>query len=453
MSEKLQDFHVASKEEWLRQVRKELKGDDPSKLHWNHPELGDLPPYFNREDRIEPLPMPPRSISVKSGEWEIVQRFSARHNNNTSVLKALADGCSGLRLNLETSASPDELQPLLKNVYLNMISVHLDGSPEHVISALQWLSSSTNALTGAAGIDAMGMTIEQIHGDLDATTLVKHYTSVKALQQRVRSIEIRANKVFEAGGGDALEVAYAVHNAQWCLEVLLESGISLDDAAAEFQFSLSAGQSYFVTLAKFRALRYIWAKVISEYNPQHDCSLVTWIHGITSQRHYGTRDVNTNLLRNTTAAMAAIAGGCDSLEVSDHTPWKINENSRRWARNIHHLLAEESGFGMVIDQGAGSYYIEFLTQRIIEKVIDYLGAFEDRGGLMEEEGRAYFLKTLSEHRSALIKRWVDATDKVVGSNIYPPNEDNSVQAKWPETNGSPFDPINCASILQNHRQP
>lgn len=452
MNDLLQAFEVATKADWQRQVQKELSGADPATLNWNHPELGPIAPYFNREDSISYIPIPPRSFSAQSGDWETVQRFDLASNSNEELLQSLMHGTSGLKIRLNASASPDALRQLLKGVYLNMVSLHLEGAPDAQREALKQLSTEKEQLTGSAGIDAVRMAIdEKAPMDVDQT-LLNHVKAVKALQPRMRSIHINAALAFEAGAGEAFELAYAVHNAHTCLNALLEGDFSIDDAAAEFQFTLSAGQSYFVNLAKFRALRYLWAKVVSTYSPQHDCSLVTWIHGETSQRQYGLRDVHTNLLRNTTAAMAAIAGGCDSLEVTEHIPWAVNEDTRRWARNIHHLLRDESGFGLVIDQASASPYIELLTSKLIEKALDYIRQWEAVGGITTPEGKTLFKTTLQAHKNQLIEAWLNGDRKVVGTNIFPPKDEAYANEEWPIATESLFDPINCASILKNKKE-
>lgn len=452
MNESLQAFDVANKEAWLRQVQKELKGADPANLAWEHPELGSIPPYFNREDAVPSLPLPPRSHSALTGEWEMVQRFAIGGDSNAAVQQSLMHGCSGLRLIVNDSASPDEYRTLLKGVFLNMISLHLEGNPLALRKGIQVLSEGGEQLTGSAGIDAVRMAIENGNSFDHQTALLEHFMALQSLQPRMRSVTINASAVFEAGGSDAFELAYALHNAHHCLETLLSNGISIDQATAAFQFKMSAGQSYFVTIAKFRALRYLWAKIVSEYAPQHDCSMVTWIHAETSQRQYGLRDVHSNLLRNTTAAMAAIAGGCDSLEITEHTPWEVNEDSRRWARNIHHLLRDESGFGMVVDQAAASYYIDHLSTAIIEKSLNHVTEFEACGGVVSHDGKRWFSETLAQQREALVQRWVTGTEKVVGTTIFPPKDEKVATTNWPIATGSVYDPLNCASILQKQQE-
>ena len=452
MNEMPHAFDVANKEAWLRQVQKELNGADPASLAWEHPELGSIPPYFNREDAPVSLPLPPRSYSAQTGEWEMVQRFEFGSDSNASVLQSLMHGCSGLRLILNDSASPDEHRALLQGVFLNMVSLHLEGSPSAQRECINLLSEGGEPLTGSAGIDAVRMAIENGNAFDHQTALFEHFSALQSLQPQMRSVAINANAVFEAGGGDAFELAYALHSAHHCLETLLSNGVSIDQATAAFQFKVSAGQSYFVTIAKFRALRYLWAKIVSEYAPQHDCSMVTWIHAETSQRQYGLRDVHSNLLRNTTAAMAAIAGGCDSLEITEHTPWDINEDTRRWARNIHHLLRDESGFGMVIDQAAASYYIDYLSNAIIEKTLSYVNALEQRGGIVSEAGKQWFSDALQKQRDVLVQRWESGADKVVGTTIFPPKDEKIATTNWPLATGSVFDRLNCASILQKQQE-
>lgn len=425
------DFALLSKDEWLTTLLSELKGATFESLHWMHPDLGPIAPVFSRQEAPTPLPMPPRSYRSPAGRWEITQSYRLSHETNEQVIRGLRDGVSGLELSLGF-AEPDRtmVENLTAGVFLNMVALRVSGGAlkarQHAFMFLAEQHIDVAAeFTGCIGHDPI---TEHLCGHPPcevAKSLTEHIGYIRTAGAKMRTVSVDAAKIGETGGSDALELAYALHVGQRYLEHLLNAGVTVDDAAPLFDFTLSAGQSYFVTIAKFRALRYMWAKVIAECKPQHACSLVTWIHGRTSQRNFSANDVHNNLLRSVTSAMGALTGGCDSLEVLPYTPWDVSDDALRLARNVHHLLHEEAWLDATTDAGGGSYYIEYLTQRLIDRAQSYCADFDAKGSLEQTAGHHHLLQTLHAHRAALKADFTSKKISVIGANLFAPQ--NSVE--------------------------
>ncbi len=448
----LNEFEVPDKAQWLAQVTRELKGADYTSIYWGHPDLGLIEPVKHQEDQIRTFPVPPRSFKSEAADWEIRQNFQLRMHSNEQVIQALTDGITGVGVTLHEGCYRDDIENLLAGTYLNMVSLNIDGgSAQERVQALQWLvdthDSQPSEWSGCVGIDPLLDAFDQA---VEPTTfeqeLVNHVHAIEKVGAPLRSVLVSADRIFEAGGSDALELAVALHVGELYLNALLKSGLSIDDATRLFEFRLSAGQSYFVTIAKFRALRYAWARIVAEYKPEHDCSMVTWIHAKTSGRHFSSNDPHNNLLRCTTAAMSALTGGCDSLDVLPYNPWSSSDDGLRLARNIHHLLREESSLDAVADPASGSAYIEHLTEMLLDRAITHVRAWEKEGGLSDLNGALWLDERIRNDAHKLTDRFISGELKIVGVNTFKP------QISTPEnpfnTSGMRLKPVCLAPIAQ-----
>lgn len=421
------NFQPTERAAWLDQVKKELKGAEYTTLTWHHPELGDIEPFPAIADSNFKFVVPPRSYRAEVGSWEIRQRFNPQLDANAEVLKALMAGVNHLVIDVSEETTCEQLAQLLQGVYLEMVAISFEGaSAVHRQSLfLAWAAAldSPKTLSGSVLFDPIFEAFQQntVVSEL-RSQLASHCNAIQNTHTSMRSIGVSASRVFEAGGGDALEVAAALLVGSEYLDAVLTSGGNVDDWVPKFEFQLAAGQSHFVTIAKFRALRYLWAHVVERYSPEHACSLVTWINAVTSERHFSANDQHNNILRSTTSSLGALSGGCDSLEVTPFTPWSVTSEGRRWARNIHHLLAEESGINPNEDVGSGSRYIEHVTVKLVEKVMHYLTEVDALGGINTPAGLAWLQAHVAAHRSHLIDRMRMKEQAIIGVNLFPPSE-------------------------------
>lgn len=178
---------------------------------------------------------------------------------------------------------------------------------------------------------------------------------------------VAAHEVHEAGGTAVQEVACAWAEGLRQLRELTEAGEGIDAAARRIRFTLAAGGEFFVVIAKLRAARFGWARIVTASGGNEDSARMT-IHARTSQWQQSALDPHTNILRSTASAYAAVLGGCDSLFVSpfDEVFREPDDLSRRLAVNTQRILREECHAAAVADPAGGSWFVETLTKEIAD---------------------------------------------------------------------------------------
>lgn len=421
------DFPKVSPEEWREKALQDLKGKSLESLTWVS-ELGEIAPIVHPEDSVGENELPPRSVSNSDNSWEIAQTFTAL-NSNKEIVDSLMQGLSYLTLQLN-SGEEAKVHELLKGVHVEMVYLKfvgqysIDSLVNELVAFCQNTSQDPANMKGCLGADYYTLAFNQGNVNVDSVKqqmklqldlVTKHFPSMRCLP-------VSASHYFEAGANDVTELAIALKQGQFALEVALEAGLSVDDAGALLEFELVSSPSYFNAIAKFRALRSMWASVIESYEPAHACSSVTWIEGVTSERYFATNDHRNNLLRTTTEAMSAIIGSCDSVNVSSCSKGRFDPDEARWARNIQHLLREEGWLDAVIDPGNGSYYIEKLTALFIEKAAGQLQAWETIGEYHESGVQQAILDHISSNRKLLVEEAKDGRRTIVGVTKFKPKE-------------------------------
>ncbi|MDN5291086.1 MAG: methylmalonyl-CoA mutase, partial [Anaerophaga sp.] len=200
-------------------------------------------------------------------------------------------------------------------------------------------------------------------------------------------------------------------------------GINVDDAARSIRFNFGIGGNYFMEIAKLRAGRLLWAKIVDAYNPSDKEVTKMHTHCETSEWNKTIYDPYVNMLRTQTEAMSATIGGTDSLTVApfDQVFRQPNAFSERIARNQQLLLKEEAYFSMIVDPSAGSYYIENLTDSIANEAWKLFLEVENKDGYTEalKEGviQAHVKETSGKRKKDLARR----KEILVGTNQYPNN--------------------------------
>ncbi len=418
------DFPSVTKEEWTAKALKDLKGSALESLYWDS-ELGPVEPVFHPEDQITNHELPPRSLHNQDNAWELTQSFHGS-DSNQQVIASLMQGTSYLNLELQ-DAEQDKLAKLLADVHLEMIHLRVEGTVEvnAVLDALSKLVSErkldTKQLRGCLGQDLLTSSFN--HGKFSseeelATAVTAQIHAISEAFPSMRSLPVQANRFFEAGATNALELAIALHLGNTYLNVVMEKGVSIDEISHLLEFKMAAGGSYFMNIAKFRAFRTMWQKVVESYSPDHACSKVAWIEAKTSERYFSSNDHYNNLLRATTSAMSAVVGSVDSLDVSNCSPSKQDNDELRYARNIQHLLREESWLDAVIDAGHGSYYIEELTNKLIAKAGELLKQIENAGGIWTETGTRFIENEIACNREEILAEVRSEKRLVIGVNKF-----------------------------------
>ncbi|MFF2875950.1 methylmalonyl-CoA mutase family protein [Gottfriedia sp. NPDC057991] len=246
----------------------------------------------------------------------------------------------------------------------------------------------------------------------------------------LRNILVQSHPYHDAGGNAVQELAFAISTGLEYLREMDNQQISLDDAATKILFSFSVGSNFFMEIAKLRAARMIWARIIKELGG-NEASQKMNIHSRTSAWTKTIYDPYVNILRGTVEAFAGVIGGSDSLHVSpfDESIKSSDEFSRRIARNTHLILEKESNLSKVSDPAGGSWYIESLTYSLAEKAWELFQKIEEKGGMVKaiQEGFPQALvRQVAEEKSSNIK---NRKVKFIGTNIYPNLNETGLEKK------------------------
>ena len=253
----------------------------------------------------------------------------------------------------------------------------------------------------------------------------------------IKTIGSNGYDYVNAGASAVQELAYVMSTAIDYINKMLEKGLKIDEVAPKFNLTFGISTFYFMEVAKLRAARIIWSNIIDAYEGSESSKPVT-IHGKSSLYNQTRNDIYVNLLRTTTEAFSAIAGGANSIHTSpfDESLGEPDEFSRRLARNTQIILKEESHLNSVIDPAGGSYYVEALTEEIAGKAWEIIKMIANEGGMLEALKKnipqSEIGKTAADRRKDYSKR----KSVIVGNNMYA-----NIKEEKPELKGSNADEV------------
>jgi methylmalonyl-CoA mutase len=237
---------------------------------------------------------------------------------------------------------------------------------------------------------------------------------------RFNSISISGYHIQEAGADAALELAYTLSDGREYVRTALNAGLEVDAFAPRLSFFWGIGMNFYMEIAKLRAGRLLWHRIMQEFNPQNPKSSMLRTHSQTSGWSLTEQDPYNNVVRTTIEAMAAVFGGTQSLHTNalDEAVALPTEFSARVARNTQIILQEESGICQVADPWGGSYMMESLTQQIADKAWGLIEEIEEKGG-MAKAIEAGLPKLRIEESAARKQARIDrGEDVIVGVNKY-----------------------------------
>jgi methylmalonyl-CoA mutase len=342
-------------------------------------------------------PQSPASRDVKSG-WKVVEVFpsagAAVAETNAAVLAALGEGVSALQLRVgESGAAPDQLDRLLEGVYLSMAPVILDAGTDYSAACdamLALLAEVEPDQRTTLSIDLGADPLTAALSDRPAPAIedVVAVASRVAADHGVRAITIDGPAFHNLGANATWELAGSVATAVAYLRVLTETGIPVGQALRQISFRLAADDDQFMTIAKMRAARRLWARVAEVVGEPESGGAV--VHAETSLPMMTQRDPWVNMLRTTLAAFGAGVGGADTvlvfpfdMAIPGGFPGTARSFARRIARNTQLLLLEESHVGRVLDPAGGSWFVEDLTDQLAEQAWLHFQAIEAHGGFVD----------------------------------------------------------------------
>ena len=278
-------------------------------------------------------------------------------------------------------------------------------------------------LDGTIAADPFGVLL--LHGSLPfglTTAFDRMYLTASWLAKHaptLRSIAVRSRVYHDAGAGAVQELACAIASGVEYVRAMLQRGMTIDDAALQVWFSLSAGTQFFMEVAKFRAARLLWATAVNAFGGS-EAAQKMHLHVRTSAYAVTAVDPYVNMLRATTEALAGGVGGCDSMHVGyfDEAVRLPDEFSRRIARNTQIILQAEAHLPRVIDPAGGSWYVESLTDEIAQRSWKLFQEIEAAGGM----GSAILKGDIQERIHAVAMQRADGVarrkDPIVGVTAY-----------------------------------
>jgi methylmalonyl-CoA mutase len=435
------EFPEIPTQQWEEMIHQDLKGADyEKKLIWNTVEGIRVKPYYRSEDlenlsHMQALPAQypfVRGSNIAENKWTIRQDIEEADPVKASEIaeKAIARGAEAIGFNAENINKVEHLQQLLHKIDPLITSIHFLHCSNYkpLFRDLEALATGAGwhlpNLKGSLNFDPLAFFM--LYGKFYGSEKENYRDAMQILETgkgmpNFRVISVNGQHYHNAGAHIVQELAFTLSQGNEYLAALTEQGIAIDDLAPRMQFTLAVGSNYFLEIGKLRAFKMLWAKIVEQYKPENEGSMMANIHAVTSGWNKSVYDPYVNMLRTTTETMAAAIAGVDSITVEpfDATYKKADEFSTRIARNQQIVLKHEAYFNKVVDPSAGSYYIEHITDSLAQETWKLFVEMEERGGFVKavESG---FIK--AEIEKTCQKRDMDIAMRkhvFVGVNQYP----------------------------------
>lgn len=422
-------------------------------------------PLYTGRDELPESPLPGRFPFVRGADaardvnagWLVAARFGQGAQDpaevNRAVLTGLENGVSAISLAVGAENLPvTALGAALDKVLLDLAPLTLDAGAD-VAAAVQQLYSLLDARAAAGdgvseraqvriGLGAAPLT-DAFSGaaGVELDEAVSLAVAAAARAESVRAITVDGTAFHNAGAADAEELGAAVAAGVEYLRSLTDSGLTISAALAQLEFRLAATDDQFQTIAKFRAGRQVWARVAQVCGAAEFGGAVQ--HAVTSAAMMSQRDPWVNMLRTTLAAFGAGVGGADSVTVLPFdaalpagAAGVSKTFSERIARNTQLLLLEESHLGRVLDPGAGSWYVEQLTQQVAEKAWEFFQQIEAAGGYRAALAAGVVAERIAATKAARDADIAHRRTAVTGVNEFPNLAENPLPAGAAESGAS-----------------
>ena len=245
---------------------------------------------------------------------------------------------------------------------------------------------------------------------------------------KFNSISISGYHMHEAGAPADLELAFTLSDGLEYVKTGIATGLNIDDFAPRLSFFWGIGMNHFMEIAKMRAARVLWAKIIKQFNPQNPKSMALRTHSQTSGWSLTAQDPFNNIARTAIEAVSAVCGGTQSLHTNslDEALALPTDFSAKIARDTQKYIMEESGICNVVDPWGGSYYVEYLTQELIDKAWKNIQEIEAHGG-MAKAIELGLPKMKIEEAAAKKQARIDSNaDQIVGVNVFRSDEEADI---------------------------
>jgi len=468
------DFPKKSLADWQKLAAQELKGADPASLNRETPEGIALKALYTEADLdgletlgtipgFAPYTRGPRATMYANRPWTIRQYagFSTAEDSNAFYRENLKRGQMGLSVAFDLAThrgydsdhprvvgdvgkagvaidSVEDMKILFDSIPLDKMSVSMtmNGAVLPVLASFIVAGEEQGVpaakLSGTIQNDILKEFMVRntyIYPPAPSMRIVADIIAYTAKEMpKFNSISISGYHMQEAGANAVQELAFTLADGLEYVRAALSKGLKVDEFAPRLSFFFAIGMDFFMEIAKLRAARYLWAKLMKQFNPQDPQSSALRTHCQTSGVSLQEQDPYNNVIRTTIEAMAAVLGGTQSLHTNalDEAIALPTPFSAHIARNTQLVIQEESGIPAVIDPLAGSYYVENLTASLVAAAEKLIAEVESLGGMTKavESGMPKLrIEEAAAKRQARVDR---GEDIIVGVNKYQAREETHV---------------------------
>ncbi|WP_026969267.1 methylmalonyl-CoA mutase [Algoriphagus terrigena] len=444
---------------------------------WDAPEQISVPADFEAEGiyrlshvdfsaGIPPFLRGPYSTMYIQRPWTIRQYagFSTAEESNAFYRKNLAGGQKGLSVafDLATHRGYDSDHPRVQGdvgkagVAIDTVEdmkILFDQIPLHEMSVSMTMNGAVIPILAfyIVAAEEQGVKPEQLSGTIQNDILKEFmvrntyiYPPLPSMRiigdifefasQRMpkfNSISISGYHMQEAGATADLELAYTLADGLEYLRTGIKAGLDIDDFAPRLSFFWGIGMNYFMEIAKMRAARLLWAKIVRQFNPKDPKSLALRTHCQTSGWSLTEQDPYNNVTRTAVEALAAVMGHTQSLHTNslDEAIALPTDFSARIARNTQLILQEETGITQVVDPWGGSYYVEYLTDQLVQRAWTLIEEVEALGGMAKAIETGLPKLRIEEAAAKKQARIDSGRDVIVGVNRYQVEEKSQIEVR------------------------
>jgi methylmalonyl-CoA mutase len=460
---------------WKSAAKNKLDSSEESE--WETAEQINVPPILNQESVSHighlkfiagkaPYLRGPYSTMYVQRPWTIRQYagFSTAEESNAFYRKNLAGGQKGLSVAFDLAThrgydsdhprvvgdvgkagvaidSVEDMKILFDQIPLDEMSVSMtmNGAVIPILAfyivAAEEQGVSPEQLSGTIQNDILKEFMVRntyIYPPLPSMRIIADIFEFTAQKMpKFNSISISGYHMQEAGATADIELAYTLADGLEYLRTGIKAGLDIDDFAPRISFFWAIGMNYFMEIAKMRAGRLLWAKIVKQFDPKSDKSLMLRAHCQTSGWSLTEQDPFNNVTRTAVEALAAVMGHTQSLHTNslDEAIALPTDFSARIARNTQLVLQEETGVTATVDPWGGSYYVEFLTDQLVERAWSLIEEVEELGG-MAKAIEAGLPKLRIEEAAAKKQARIDSgKDVIVGVNRYQVDEESNIEVR------------------------
>jgi methylmalonyl-CoA mutase len=466
MSSKSFEFNASNLEAWQKAAVKSAPGGDVSALNWKTPDGIIVKPLYTAEDTanlpyantlpgFEPFLRGPQATMYAVRPWTIRQYagFSTAEESNAFYRKALAAGGQGVSVAFDLAThrgydsdhprvegdvgkagvaidSVEDMKILFNEIPLDKVSVSMtmNGAVLPVLAgyvvAAEEQGVSQDKLSGTIQNDILKEFMVRntyIYPPEPSMKIIGDIIEYTAKNMpKFNSISISGYHMQEAGANQALEMAFTLADGKEYVKTAIAKGMDVDDFAGRLSFFWAVGMNFYLEIAKMRAARLLWCRIMKGFNAKNPKSLMLRTHSQTSGWSLTEQDPYNNVVRTTIEAMAAVFGGTQSLHTNslDEAIALPTEFSSRIARNTQLIIQEETHITNVIDPWAGSYMMESLTQEMADKAWAIIEEVEAMGGMTKAVDSGWAKLKIEAAAAEKQARIDSGKDVIVGVNKY-----------------------------------